>query len=940
MGGGQHLTSSTFAMLENTFVALVRWGTGVSDKQVVLGTTFDFPNYYKTMGLFLVAGLTGIEAMHQWFLHLPAGSSAKVKSGPGPNTTLYLGWQDVRDRLASVGEKFVDGSAQRQNELGIQIQNGVVWPNSPGGERKIFLGSNVDNHAFVRPLFAQVLDKSQGTGSCDGSTCWNRNWLTQQAKTWLTGRYAIESSDFSWYVTKILHKVHMNIDLTDAEAQDFVDYMGKVLLPTPFPEEVARSCPFKSVLSIPETLSRRSDFLAKYREAIKVKIPNRNFTYAELDLVASAFLDSLQFAGGIAVPTIIQYVLALTHMNEERKWPVLKNLQLTSVNIPNVVWETLRLYPPVGAFPYWEKDGNGDWKHIVLSVAEALRDADVWPEPSTFKFRDMSEYSAKFTGFADFATHPPTADGGLGPHEHICPGKLLAVAIIETFVEEFANTGIWYATDPAITVSAVTTSSYTLTRSDHTCWEVPHGCHDTWNYNGRIVHGCTTLDSYLTGNGWCATTSSYVWWAPHDFKYCKPKLCDRSPCCCKYSACSTKALLGGYAKESHNIAGGKSVCCKSYPGSRSCPGRYFAFGYGLGYHTLAESVDATVGNGLCPAEDHKPSPYTPEQKDIDAVAATKECQGKGSSEEKASCACQRAEQASASFELLVRRCTAMTAVAQDIASPYGCSVRRPKAGWTASCKATAPLHIQLLDGISQAWNSIPTWGNPTDVSTDECYPNSALCCSQGVLGTESAACRTVTADTLSRDWLDLPPQLQGVFWLLKQGDSPSLMSFGRTADGCNMSPGKIASDGNYKVRITGDRSWSFHTDDALKSLTIAELTDLVYDFQFDSPTNPKFAQITPVARNVLGATMPAWLLTFNMTLKTGAATPGQSVTWLRTTWSPMLGRDAPAGLLTQVIDGAGTKLQPAFDEWVAYCESPELSGTSSPGKIHFNAFRG
>jgi hypothetical protein len=103
----------------------------------------------------------------------------------------------------------------------------------------------------------------------------------------------IESSDFRWYVTKILHKVHMNIDLTDAEAQDFADYMSKVILPVPFPEPVARSCPFQRILNVQETMSRRSVFLAKYCAAIRVKFPTQNFTDKECDQVASGFLDAL-----------------------------------------------------------------------------------------------------------------------------------------------------------------------------------------------------------------------------------------------------------------------------------------------------------------------------------------------------------------------------------------------------------------------------------------------------------------------------------------------------------------------------------------------------------------------------------------------------------------------------------------------------------------------
>ena len=43
------------------------------------------------------------------------------------------------------------------------------------------------------------------------------------------------------------------------------------------------------------------------------------------------------------------------------------------------------------------------------------------------------------------------------------------------------------------------------------------------------------------------------------------------------------------------------------------------------------------------------------------------------------------------------------------------------------------------------------------------------------------------------------------------------------------------------------------------------------------------------------------------------------------------------GHLVQVIDGAGIKL-PAFADWVKYCEDPEQTGDSSPGKIWFHAY--
>ncbi|CAK0831531.1 unnamed protein product [Prorocentrum cordatum] len=880
--------------------------------------------------------------MRKWYADLPGTN--KVKSY-GPNGTLYLGYGDVRSRLEAFGEKKVTGQAQRQNELGIAVQNGVMWPNAPGGERTIFLGASAENHAFARPLLARVLDLAERSeGACDGSACWNRAWLSQRAREFVDGgRVKIDSSDFKWYVTQILHKAHMDIDLSEAEAREFADYMGKVILPVALPEGQVNTCPVRQALGISETQGRRSAYLRRYRAAIRTKFLDRDFTYEEVDLVASAFLDALQFAGGIAVPTMIQYVIALTHMREEDKWEQLKGLRLDEENIPSVVWEALRVYPPVGTFPYWEKDEDGNWKHIMLNIAGALEDEAAWEDPLTYKFRPMKEYMDKFLGFADFATHPPTAAGGAGPHEHKCPAKNLAIAIIETFLKEFEAVGPWHAADPRITVNSYMTSSYAVLRQDHTCWDAPKKCKPTFTYKGRQFHGCTSVDYEL--GGWCSTDETY----DGRWEVCKPKLCRHSPCCCKTSACSTKALLQRYALETHGAGTEEVVCCKRVeeaPGSGECPGNWL---FGIGYYKPAQEVSEAAGDGLCPAHDYaeQPPPYSPEQAEIDAMAAAHECQQTGDGGQwRAECICLRAGddwQPGEDVARLVHRCTALTAVAQEVAAPWGCSVRRQTVdGQTrVSCEASAPLHVRLGHSASQAWDSLTRWGTEQFVPTDQCGASSAQCCSQSVLGTESATCQDVTSGLLTSAWHELPLQLQGVFWLQKQGDSSALMSFGRTSDGCGISPGSIQSDATYKVRVSGDRSWSFHSVDG-GSFMLAELVDLIYDFHFDSATDPRFAQIIPEARNVLGVRVPSWLLSFNMSLVDHSSSPHRdSVVWRRQSAVPALGLDGSGGQgdyhLVQVIDGSGNRL-PAFGDWVKYCEDPEQTGDSSPGKIWFHAY--
>merc|ERR1719199_1351865 len=86
----------------------------------------------------------------------------------------------------------------------------------------------------------------------------------------------------------------------------------------------------------------------------------------------------------------------------------------------------------------------------------------------------------------------------------------------------------------------------------------------------------------------------------------------------------------------------------------------------------------------------------------------------------------------------------------------------------------------------------------------------------------------------------LPKTLRGVFWLAEQGDSSALMSFAKSNDGSGLSQGALdanPSDGyNYKIRVGGDKVWSFH--DKATSWSLVEVLDLVYKFAFDSSSNP------------------------------------------------------------------------------------------------------
>ena len=177
----------------------------------------------------------------------------------------------------------------------------------------------------------------------------------------------------------------------------------------------------------------------------------------------------------------------------------------------------------------------------------------------------------------------------------------------------------------------------------------------------------------------------------------------------------------------------------------------------------------------------------------------------------------------------------------------------------------------------------------------------------------------------------LPPALQGVFWLQNQGDSSSIMSFGKTNDGGGVGGGALVRN-PYMVRCAGDRAWAF--SDKGRSQQLVNAVDLIYKFYFDDLENPRRCQIFPHAP--IGITLDwPWLLDFDMHLVPRAENRDypSSVVWRRVTHA--LGREVTSEQydLVQILDGDGNRLQPAFFEYTAVMKT-RYCGTT-PGVIHY-----
>lgn len=204
----------------------------------------------------------------------------------------------------------------------------------------------------------------------------------------------------------------------------------------------------------------------------------------------------------------------------------------------------------------------------------------------------------------------------------------------------------------------------------------------------------------------------------------------------------------------------------------------------------------------------------------------------------------------------------------------------------------------------------------------------------------------------------LPKALRGIFWLTDQKQSSALASFaGRVTTSTEpkdckwCSKGKLTLNG-FRLMPVGDCHWAFATlgegnreifGQVISGYSLGRDLKVIYDFVFDNQEDPSFAKIRPIV-NAAGSTLgdllasQGWIADFNMMLQTpeeaaNLGFPG-SKTWRRRTSALFGSQDLFPYDLTQVVDGDGNRIQPAWDAFVRYQQS-EVAGTS-PGIIHYH----
>lgn len=242
--------------------------------------------------------------------------------------------------------------------------------------------------------------------------------------------------DVKVWVIKILHHVLLNIQLDTATCEAFLEVQFKITLLSSFVPTGVTSF-VASFIDVDDLVKWRSEWLQRYTDALRKSdyIKGLGLDAKRMHILSSSILDAMLFAGGASVGLVASCALAVVYGDAS---PLARDAvpsQKTDFFAKQVTWECIRYFPAVVGFP-WVVPGaakNNQGSHrTILALAAALKDPRAWGEDAEeFRLRDLAEYHAKSTAFAEQAIAKEGVAGG----SRSCPGQTLALVMVEEFLK-------------------------------------------------------------------------------------------------------------------------------------------------------------------------------------------------------------------------------------------------------------------------------------------------------------------------------------------------------------------------------------------------------------------------------------------------------------------------------------------------------------------------
>lgn len=407
-------------------------------------TLFNFFIPFLKYGL--ISQFKGEIGVKNMWKNMASPENPKIAEGFGPNTYTFFGWAEACAMLSSWGDRIRNGTMRRHNELGTAIMGSGPWPETG----TIALGFSNQDHGVARPYIGRAVDGSRRPEGeyCDGSNGWNRDYLRQVWRQRFQMIDQFNTSDVGWWCTIILHKIHVNMDLTDDEAQSFMNFPSCLSFPGAgkvgvglgnFTDRELCLIPcLKCCSPLPCFNWSRQEHVEDLKDALQVKYPGEDWSEEKLKLTANMFMDSLMYAGGLSVPSVLMNMLAWWYKTQERPAELGRVTAQDENSIKDFMWEAMRRNPPVAGVPRWvTDDGGASWTHEVANVEQAMQDERVFQDPMSFQMGrpglNAQDYSRSMF-WADFAI---VNNDTCNPDSHNCPGKMLSMEMIVAFWQEF-----------------------------------------------------------------------------------------------------------------------------------------------------------------------------------------------------------------------------------------------------------------------------------------------------------------------------------------------------------------------------------------------------------------------------------------------------------------------------------------------------------------------
>ena len=383
--------------------------------------------YTNRMTQFLLAGIRNETALRDWLLK--NGGKNGIWNGPEDGKCkTYMKHRDVHSRLLVFPERFGDGDIERQNNLGFQKLNGYIWPELE--DPMIGLGQTQENHAFTREFLDNALSPESGN--------WNREMISEYVDMFFSKK-KFKTSDFKVWTTIVLHKLHLGIDLSWEEGVEFISMQRSLLIAIAPSEGIVKSLVFRSVLGLDKAIEQKKEWLERYKLVLKSNCEYRNYIEnhklnmsfeKKVVLLASNIMDSLLFAGGVSVPTVLSYCIGLLYSSWLKKR---KEVVVNECDVAKYIMEVIRFFPPVSGFAYKDKLSG---YAIYLSLHTAQCDKEAWGEDAEeFVLRDMKVYKDLMVAWAD----PATATGSEKNNARVCPAKDLSFNMIYEIMKKFIS---------------------------------------------------------------------------------------------------------------------------------------------------------------------------------------------------------------------------------------------------------------------------------------------------------------------------------------------------------------------------------------------------------------------------------------------------------------------------------------------------------------------